>query len=175
MPRSRAAQAAYAMQLYDRGIITTPSSLAKVADLPDQDDLMDGIDPDTARAQRENYWLAVGTPRTVDVYDDHNNHMKLHRDFVRSERYEYLPPEIQELVQQHMQAHAIYAAEQAAQQVQAAGFSPIAAAMPSVATSVIPSETLADSTAIQALAPRPGGPPAADEQPEEPASKEEPE
>ena len=90
MPRSRAAQAAYAMQLYDRGIIKTPGELAKVADLPDQDDLLAGIDPDTARAQRENYWLAIGTPRTVDVIDDHQNHLKLHRDFMRSERYEYL-------------------------------------------------------------------------------------
>jgi hypothetical protein len=158
MPRSRAAQAAYAMQLYDRQIITNPTSLAKVADLPDQDDLLAGIDPDTARAQRENYWLAVGRPRTVDVIDDHNNHMRLHRDFMRSERYEYLDPQIQELVMQHMQAHAIYAAEQAAQQVRAAGFSPLAAAIPAMETSVLPAESLQQTAAMQALAPRPGAP-----------------
>jgi hypothetical protein len=54
MPRSRAAQAAYAMQLYDRGIIQSGVELAKIADLPDQDSLIEGIDPDTARAEREN-------------------------------------------------------------------------------------------------------------------------
>ncbi|MET0578238.1 MAG: hypothetical protein ABW122_06240, partial [Ilumatobacteraceae bacterium] len=94
LPRSRAAQAAYALQLYDRKIIQTPTELAKVADLPDQDDLLAGIDPDTARAQRENYWLAIGTARTVDIIDDHQNHLKIHRDFQRSERWEYLDPQI---------------------------------------------------------------------------------
>lgn len=159
MPRSRAAQAAYAMQLYDRQIIQTPTELAKVADLPDQDDLLAGIDPDTARAQRENYWLAVGTARTVDVIDDHANHIRVHRDFVRSERYETSPVEIQALVRQHLMAHEIYAAQQAAQQVQAAGVSPIAAAIPTEATTVIPAATLGDTAAIQAMAPGQGAMP----------------
>lgn len=170
MPRSRAAQAAYALQLYDRQIITSPVELAKVADLPDQDDLLDGIDPDTARAQRENYWLAVGRPRTVDVIDDHNNHMRIHRDFVRSERYEYLPVEIQEIIMQHISAHELYAAQQAAQQVQMAGFSPLAAQLPQVATSVLPADSLAHTAAMQAFAPRPGpqGPPPAPPTEQEP-------
>lgn len=153
MPRSRSAQAAYAMQLYDRGIIQTPGALAKVADLPDQDDLLEGIDPDTARARRENYWLAVGRPRTVDVIDDHANHIRLHRDFIRSERYENLDPKAQNLCRMHIAAHELYAAQQLAQQTQAAGFSPLAAAIPTEATQVVPSETLADAAAMQSMAP----------------------
>jgi hypothetical protein len=156
MPRSRAAQAAYAMQLYDRGIITTPWELAKVADLPDQDDLLAGIDPDTARAQRENYWMATGAARTIAVIDDHANHIKLHRDFARSERFENMKPEFQEIVELHLLAHELYAAQQAAQQVQAAGISPAAAMLPTKATQVLPSESMADAAALQAAAP--GGP-----------------
>lgn len=134
MPRSRAAQAAYAMQLYDRQIITTPAQLAKVADLPDQDDLVSGIDPDTARAQRENYWMTTGQARLVERTDDHANHINIHRDFVRSERYEYLPEESKTMLQQHMEAHVMFAAQQAAEQGQAAMFSPLAAMLPTVDT-----------------------------------------
>jgi len=153
MPRSRAAQAAYAMQLYDRGIITTPWELAKVADLPDQDDLLAGIDPDTAKAQRENYWMATGSARTIDVIDDHQNHIRLHRDFVRSERYENSPEEIQAIIRMHLAGHELYAAQQAAQEMQAAGFSPAAAMLPTEATTVLPAGTMADAAALQAAAP----------------------
>ena len=162
MPRSRAAQAAYAMQLYDRQIIKTPVELAKVADLPDQDDLLAGIDPDTARAQRENYWLAIGTPRTVDVIDDHQNHLKLHRDFIRSERYEMLDPQIQVIVRQHAAAHELYAAQQAAQQVQAMGVSPLAAMLPTEGTKPLPTDDPQMAQAMGAMVPQsamsPAGP-----------------
>lgn len=137
MPRSRSAQAAYALQLYDRQIIKTPTELAKVADLPDQDDLLAGIDPDTARAQRENYWMAVGQARLVEQTDDHSNHLNVHRDFVRSERYERMAPEQQQMYQQHMQAHAMFAAQQAAQQAMAAQFSPLAAMLPTADSQVL--------------------------------------
>jgi hypothetical protein len=156
IPRSRAAQAAWALQLYDRQIIQSPTDLAKVADLPDQDDLVAGIDPDTARAQRENYWLCVGQARTVDETDDHGNHLKVHRDFVRSERYEYLEEDVQDLIREHMQAHEMYAAEQAALQTQAAGVSPIAAVLPTVPTKPVPAETLAEATGMSQMAPAAG-------------------
>jgi hypothetical protein len=157
LPRSRAAQAAYALQLHDRGLITNPHDLAKVADLPDQDDLMAGLDPDTARAQRENYWMATGQPRTVDVTDDHANHLRLHRDFRRSERYEYLPEPVQEIFLLHMAAHEQYAAQQAAAQAVAASASPIAATLPTVATQTIPVQDLAAAQAVSGMAPAPGG------------------
>ena len=165
IPRSRAAQAAYAMQLFDRGILKTPGELAKVADLPDQDDLMAGIDPDSARAQRENYWLAIGTPRTVDVIDDHQNHLKIHRDFMRSERYEYLPMQVQQLIKDHCSAHEMYAAQQAAQQVQAAGVSPLASILPTEATKTLPATDLQSAQMMGSMVPQTamgtGGPPPA--------------
>ena len=153
MPRSRAGQAAYAMQLFDRGIITTPGELAKVADLPDQDDLLEGIDPDTARAQRENYQLSVGIPRTVDVIDDNANHIHHHRNFIRSARYEQLDPQLQTLCRMHLAAHEIYAAELAARQLKAAQVSPAAAALPTEAPPVLPTGSLGEAAALAATAP----------------------
>ena len=150
LPRSRAAQAAYAMQLYDRGIIKSPQDLAKIADLPDQDDLLEGIDPDTARARRENYQLAVGVVRTVDQIDDHANHMETHRNFMKSDRYEHLNPQAQQLFVAHLAAHEMYAAQQAAQQtnaLQAGG--PAAALIPTAASTVLPPDVLAGAQPMQ--------------------------
>jgi len=172
IPRSRAAQAAYALQLYDRKIIQTPSELAKVADLPDQDDLLAGIDPDTARAQRENYWMAIGVPRTVDDIDDHQNHLKVHRNFMRSERYEYLEPEVQDIVRQHNEAHEMYAAGQAAEQTQAAGVSPIAAMLPTQATKPIPAGDMQQAQDMGALVPQGGLEPGAPASPGEALNEE---
>jgi hypothetical protein len=153
IPRSRAAQAAYALQLHDRGIITNPTSLAKIADLPDQASLLEGIDPDSARARRENSWLGNGKARTVETIDDHVNHINIHRDYVRSDRYENLSPEVQQLVREHITAHEMYAAEQAAAQAQAAGISPIAAALPTEATKVLPAADLAEAGALSMMTP----------------------
>lgn len=160
MPRSRAAQAAYALQLYDRKILTTPEQLAKIADLPDQDDMLEGLDPDTARARRENLAMAVGTARTVDQIDEHANHIRVHRDFLKSERFEQLPPDVQGIFVDHLRAHEFYAAQQAAQQVQAAQLGgPVAAAVPTVATQPI------DPAMLGAGMPMSGGEPAPGEEP----------
>lgn len=156
MPRSRAAQAAYALQLYDRGIIQSSVDLAKIADLPDQESLIAGIDPDTARAERENFYMAIGQPRTVAVYDDHGNHLKVLRDFMCSERYEYLSNEVQDMFLEHGKAHELYAAQAAAMQTQAAGVSPIAAMLPTVDTKPIPTEDIGQAQLMSQAVP--GGP-----------------
>jgi len=142
IPRSRAAQAAYAFNLHDRGMVTNPEQLAKIADLPDQSDLLEGISPDSARAHRENHWMAAGKARTVDTFDNHENHLAIHIDFMRSERYENLDPEIQQVFRDHAMAHEMYAAGRAAEQVQAASVSPLAAVLPTEAPDVIPLEML---------------------------------
>lgn len=161
MPRSRAAQAAYAMQLYDRQIIQSPAELAKVADLPDQDDLVAGIDPDTARAMRENRWMAVGQPRTVAPYDDDVNHLRILRHFMSSERFEYLPEEVQQIFFQHGQAHELAAAEKAARQVMSAATSPVIAAAPTLEQKTIMADDLASASDLAMAA---GGGPTAPSQ-----------
>lgn len=162
VPRSRAAQNAWALHLFELGILKTPHEIAKVADLPDQDDFLAGLDPDSARAQRENYFLAIGVPRTVAAYDDDGNHLKWHRDFMRSERFEYLDPEVQQFIYMHCDAHEQQAAQKAAKQTQAAAVSPIAATMPTLETKPVSPDELAaagelSAAAVQAVAG--GGPP----------------
>jgi hypothetical protein len=134
MPRSRAAQAAFALQLHDRGLIKDPTQLAEVADLPNQNSLMEGLDPDAAKAMRENMHMAQGKPREVAIEDEHQRHIDRHNNFMKSERFEHLAPEVQELVRLHRQAHETYAAEQAARQLQQTMMNPVLAEAPQAAS-----------------------------------------
>ena len=152
-PRNRNAQAAYAFQLHDRGLIQSPIELARIADLPDQDDLLEGIDPDTARAMRENSHLAAGAARTVDTIDDHMNHILHHRNFMRSQRFENLPADIQQNFRLHMAAHEQYAAMQAAGVVQSASVSPMAAALPTETVNPLDPQAVAEATMMSQMAP----------------------
>lgn len=174
MPRNRAAQAGYAFDLHDRGIVQDPEQLARIADLPDRHDLLEGISPDSARAHRENMWMAEGKPRTVEVFDDHENHLRVLRNFMRSERYENLDDRTKEIFLLHGQGHEMYAAGKSAEQVQAAAMAPMAALMPTLAPDVLPVESLAATGAAGGMPPTP--PPAAGteiiEEEEEPQQEE---
>ena len=151
--RGRAAQSAWAMQLFDRGIIQSVNELSKLADIPNQGDILNATDPDTARALRENAFLSSGTPRTVDTVDDHANHIHHHRNFVRSERYEHLPPQFQALCRLHIQAHELYAADILAAQATAASVSPLAASLPQEAPVPMDAAAMAEAAGLAAMAP----------------------
>lgn len=151
LPRSRAAQAAYALQLYDRQIIKAPTELAKVADLPDQDDLLDGISPDTARAQRENAKLTSGRVRMVQPFDDHIVHMNVHHSYMKSERYELLPPEAQDLFRLHIQAHETMAAEQAGSMARDASLNPMLPQLPTTYSKPVDPAMLAQSVPMSPM------------------------
>ena len=151
--RGRAAQSAWAMQLFDRGIIQSVTELSKVADIPNQGDILSATDPDTARALRENAFLSSGTPRTVDTVDDHANHIHHHRNFVRSERYEHLEPDVQQLIRTHIMAHEMYAAGVMTDQAMAASVSPLAAALPTEAVTAIDQKAMAEAAGLAAFTP----------------------
>jgi hypothetical protein len=120
VPRNRAAMASLALQLFQFGIITEPKKVLGIAELPDQGALMAVIDPDTLRAERENHWMATGTPRLVDLIDVDENHLQIHKDFMRSDRFENLSPQFQRFFVDHIAAHEQSAAEKAAKQMVAA-------------------------------------------------------
>lgn len=133
MPRSRTAMMAIAKELWDRKIIQDPQMFTKVADLPDQDDLLDGIDGDAAKAQRENRDMAVGRTVVPRDFDIHEVHIKRHNAFRKTLRYESMPEEWQQLVDMHVQAHATLAAEAMGTQVNKANIHPALAASPTAA------------------------------------------
>ena len=124
MPRSRTALMAFAKELWDRKIISDPQMFTRIADLPDQDDLLDGIDPDAAKAQRENRDMAVGRTAVPRDFDNHAKHIARHNEFRKTLRYESLPAEYQELVDLHIQAHDTLAKEEMGKSVAEANVNP---------------------------------------------------
>lgn len=124
-PRSRAAQFQMAVQLH--GMFPTEMTLAQfatIADLPGASSIIEGADPNIARARSENHEMALGVPAIPYRFDHHATHIREHNRFRMSDRYEQLDREGRELVDLHIQAHEVLAAEEAGEQVNKAGVSP---------------------------------------------------
>jgi hypothetical protein len=116
MPRNRTAMLAFARELWDRKIIGTPEQFARVADLPDQDSLLESVDPDAAKAMRENHDMSIGTVAVPKPYDNHQTHIARHNTFRKTRAYETLGDELRGIVDKHVEAHETLAAEALGQQ-----------------------------------------------------------
>ncbi len=75
----------------------------------------EAIDPDVAKAARENAEMALGEPKLPAMFDNDATHIDIHNDFRKSQRYERLNPQWQQIIDQHVQAHEVLAAEKVAQ------------------------------------------------------------
>lgn len=135
MPRSRTALMAFAKEMWDREIIphNNPQMFARLADVPSQEYLIEAMDEDIAKAERENRRMATGRPSVPAKFDLHDTHIKCHNKFRKTLRYETLSREDQERIDDHIQAHEIMAAEQMGTQVAKTNVSPALAAVPTAA------------------------------------------
>lgn len=128
MPKNRAASFAMAREMHDRKLITDFETFAKVADIPDQQYLLDALDIDTAKAARENRAMAIGKICVPADFDDHQKHIKRHNDFRKTLRYETMKDDERELVDMHLQGHETFAAEEMGKQVAKMNVAPAFAA-----------------------------------------------
>lgn len=138
MPRSRTAMLAFARELWDRKILSTPEQFAKVADLPDQDHLLESIDPDAAKAMRENHDMSIGEVPVPAPYDNHQTHINRHNVFRKTRAYETLSEEQRQVVDQHVQAHETLAAEAMGRQVAAMNVHPALGGAPNQNETALP-------------------------------------
>ena len=69
----------------------------KMATQTDPSTGQDVIDPTTG--QPKQY------PVTVNPYDEHEVHVEEHQNFQKSQEYEMLPPEVQQIIQDHVDEH----------------------------------------------------------------------
>lgn len=130
LPRSRAAMQAMADKMLQMGVITEFSQYAKVAELPGQHDLIEAINPDVARARRENAGMGMGKQAIPMEIDDHDIHMREHRNDMKSPRFELLEDDEKQLYYDHLQAHETMAAEAAGRQAAATAVNPALGASP---------------------------------------------
>lgn len=113
IPTSKAAQQSFAQNLWDRKIITSATVYAKIAELPYRKDVLQGLDEDLAKAQRENYVMATGEVCAPADFDDHAKHIQEHNTERKTERYERSSDHLKWIIDTHIQAHETLAAQAA--------------------------------------------------------------
>lgn len=132
-PFSDAARQAFWKDLWDRRIIVDPRQYARGVGLPPES-FEELLDPDSAKAHRENYRMAQGIVEIPDDFDDHAIHMAEHNRFRKSDSYKYADADARSIVDDHVKYHDMRNHEQMAQQVQRAQVNPMLAAMPQADT-----------------------------------------
>jgi hypothetical protein len=132
MPRSRAAMLSFAERMLSIGALPKdrPDVFAKMADIPDYHKFLAAVDHHADKAMRENQLMAIGQVVVPMIFDDHAKHIARHNEFRCSARYDAMTEEERQLVDLHVQAHEVYAAEEMGKQVAKAMANPALAAVP---------------------------------------------
>lgn len=106
LPRSKAAKQQFYMDLWSMGAETDPRKLKQALELgePEPDD----IDRSEMQAERENDLMERGQMAPIKDWFNHEIHIRIHRQYMMSVDYETLPPEIQDIFDQHDAAHQRY-------------------------------------------------------------------
>jgi hypothetical protein len=130
MPKSRAAQEAYATRLWELGIVQDPEVIAEIADLPDKESFITAMNPDAGKQARENFEMTLGKDCVPAPFDDHAVHLRVINRFRKSERYEQLDDAGKARVDGHAVAHEEMAREEQVEVAAEQMLSPLGAAPP---------------------------------------------
>ncbi len=124
-PLNEAARYARLQFFVQAGMITSPRAASAYLDVPGMaGDFIEGIDPQVAKARRENYEIMQGEVCIPRDFDDHAIHIEEHNAERLSSRYERATTELQHVMDMHVQAHSTMAAEEAGQQAMKAAYAP---------------------------------------------------
>lgn len=93
-------------------------------------EIMNSLNPDVAKAKRENDRMMGGEPSIPADFDDHAKHIAEHNAFRKSLNYEFADEEIQDLVKQHILAHEQLAQEEVMEAATMNSIAPGLAALP---------------------------------------------
>lgn len=112
LPQSKVAKQDYVLNLVDRGVLNPAEDKAlilKMLELGFTDDLYDeySIDVNHAIGEHEKWLKGDLSPKVRDFYN-HDVHIKVHNKFRKSDDYEQLPLELQQIIDQHVGQHQQY-------------------------------------------------------------------
>ncbi|MEO7443584.1 MAG: hypothetical protein ABIW46_08640, partial [Acidimicrobiales bacterium] len=123
-PTSRAGQLQKGLLLLDKAVFGLPGDPATTrrfldfVDMAEGADIEDSVDPDLAKAQRENYRMFLGDVMIPERWDNHAKHIDDHNNRGRkSEAYEQATDEVRETFDTHIAGHETLAAEEMGEQV----------------------------------------------------------
>lgn len=108
-PHTRAqmlAQLQNVQQLSPQVFATIPQDrILRILNLSSLRELNNGLDPDVAKAQRENDRMSLGEAPMPADFDDHAKHIAELNAFRKTSAFEVLPDKIKQIFELHAQAH----------------------------------------------------------------------
>lgn len=110
--QSRAAKQEFIMQLVQMGVLNTQTDkqqILQMFELGTIDSLYDDYSEDVNQSESENERFKKGdTSPIVRDFFNHQIHIFEHNKFRKSDEYEQLPPELQQIIDQHVAQHEQY-------------------------------------------------------------------
>lgn len=104
-PRSRAAKQAFLTEIGKLGWVP-PDKLLKYLDMAETNRLYDDSQISIRQAQRENINMTeLGQPLPVNDFDDDLVHDQEHTNYMRSQEFEVLNPQVKQVHMLHLQSH----------------------------------------------------------------------
>jgi hypothetical protein len=104
-PRSRAAKQAFLTEIGKLGWVE-PQKLLKYLDMSETNRLFDEAQISVRQAQRENIRMTEEQQQLpINDYDDDLVHDQEHTNYMRSQEFEVLPPQIQMIHSLHLASH----------------------------------------------------------------------
>lgn len=100
-PRSMAAKQAFIVDLMDKGILPPEKGL-RYLQMNETNRLYEELQVDSRHASRENFAMANGQGVAANPWDNTMVHIYEHELYMKSQEYEMLPPEIQNIFIQHL-------------------------------------------------------------------------
>ena len=108
LPKSKAARAQLALDLWDRHIMTDPAQFIRMMEVPGVGFLQDDFDRATKQAEREYSKMMTGTPVDPQDWHEHPVHIARHKQDMSTEEYENGDPQAQQWMQQHLKEHYMW-------------------------------------------------------------------
>jgi hypothetical protein len=115
LPRSLAAKQQFTLDLYDRGLIRNPRTIMDMLDVGEGE--ADEWEKDMKQQERENLKLGQGVDVRVEEWHNHEAHLYVVHDFMKSADFEEENPMIQANYHRHEQEHQIFMARKQQQQL----------------------------------------------------------
>jgi hypothetical protein len=108
-PRSRAGKQAFLLELTDRKLISPEQSL-KYMDMQETSAFYEDAQKDSRQAEKENMLMADGEQITIHTWDEDIAHIVAHENYMKSEQFDLLKPQMQQMFIDHVKAHKTHVA-----------------------------------------------------------------
>jgi hypothetical protein len=101
MPTSKSERQAMIMMLADKGYITKQKAI-ELMEFGDLEGIYQSVDENAAKS--ENQEMMKGTYPEPQAFDNHTLHLAKHQEFMKSQQFKLMPPQIQQLFFAHERA-----------------------------------------------------------------------